>query len=94
MFEKDRYCQMPNGYEETVRKGLSAVKRFSGQISYGNGSDREQMDRLKKELETADAIVIGASAGLSTSAGFTYSGQDIFITTDMSTRQNPCMPGC
>lgn len=48
MFEKDRYCQMPNGYEETVRKGLSAVKRFSGQISYGNGSDREQMDRLKK----------------------------------------------
>ena len=60
MFEKDRYCQMPNGYEETVRKGLSAVKRFSGQISYGNGSDREQMDRLKKELETADAIVIGA----------------------------------
>lgn len=75
MFEKDRYCQMPNGYEETVRKGLSAVKRFSGQISYGNGSDREQMDRLKKELETADAIVIGASAGLSTSAGFTYSGK-------------------
>lgn len=66
---------MPNGYEETIRKGLSAVKRFSGQISYGNGSDMEQIDKLKKELETADAIVIGAGAGLSTSAGFTYSGK-------------------
>lgn len=31
--------------------------------------------RLKKEIETADAIVIGAGAGLSTSAGFTYSGE-------------------
>ena len=75
MCEKDRFCQMPNGYEETIRKGLSAVKRFSGQISYGNGSDMEQIDKLKKELETADAIVIGAGAGLSTSAGFTYSGK-------------------
>lgn len=31
--------------------------------------------RLKNEIETADAIVIGAGAGLSTSAGFTYSGE-------------------
>lgn len=75
MCEKDRFCQMPNGYEETIRKGLSAVKRFSGQISNGKSPDREQMDKLKKELETADAIVIGAGAGLSTSAGFTYSGK-------------------
>ena len=30
--------------------------------------------RLSAELETADAIVIGAGAGLSTSAGLTYSG--------------------
>lgn len=29
---------------------------------------------LKKEIQDADAIVIGAGAGLSTSAGFTYSG--------------------
>ena len=29
---------------------------------------------LKQELETADAVVIGAGAGLSTSAGFTYAG--------------------
>ena len=35
----------------------------------------EQIARLKKEIKEADAIVIGAGAGLSTSAGFTYSGE-------------------
>ena len=35
----------------------------------------QAIERLKQELETADAIVIGAGAGLSTSAGFTYSGE-------------------
>ena len=35
----------------------------------------DELDRLKKEIETADAIVIGAGAGLSTAAGFTYSGE-------------------
>ena len=33
------------------------------------------IDRLKKEIQTADAIIIGAGAGLSTAAGFTYSGE-------------------
>lgn len=32
-------------------------------------------EKLKKELEAADAVIIGAGAGLSTSAGFTYSGR-------------------
>ena len=31
--------------------------------------------RLRQELETADAVVIGAGSGLSTSAGFTYTGE-------------------
>ncbi|MBD5131998.1 MAG: Sir2 silent information regulator family NAD-dependent deacetylase [Clostridiales bacterium] len=35
----------------------------------------KQIDRLKAALENADAVVIGAGAGLSTSAGFTYSGK-------------------
>lgn len=34
-----------------------------------------QIARLRGEIESADAIVIGAGAGLSTSAGFTYSGE-------------------
>ena len=35
----------------------------------------EQIECLKEKLETADSIMIGAGAGLSTSAGFTYSGE-------------------
>lgn len=34
-----------------------------------------EINRLKEEIQTADAIVIGAGAGLSTAAGFTYSGE-------------------
>lgn len=34
-----------------------------------------EFDRLRKVIDEADAIVIGAGAGLSTSAGFTYSGE-------------------
>ena len=32
-------------------------------------------EKLKQALDNADAVVIGAGAGLSTSAGFTYSGE-------------------
>lgn len=35
----------------------------------------DELDRLKKEIDTADCIIIGAGAGLSTAAGFTYSGE-------------------
>ena len=47
---------------------------FRKPISASTESYWGQIDRLKNEMETADAIVIGAGAGLSTSAGFTYSG--------------------
>ena len=69
-----RYRLQPNGYQETIEKGLSAIHYFNRRMSLGKGNDMEQLDRLKKEIETVDAIVIGAGAGLSTSAGFTYSG--------------------
>ena len=64
-----------NGYQETIQKGLSAVRSFRSGISTGAGSRDEQIERLKKEIESADAIVIGAGAGLSTAAGLTYSGE-------------------
>lgn len=35
----------------------------------------DNIEKLKKSLNEADAVVIGAGAGLSTSAGFTYSGE-------------------
>ena len=36
---------------------------------------RRSLDRIKRIMELADAILIGAGAGLSASAGFTYSGK-------------------
>lgn len=35
----------------------------------------EQIEKLKNELNTADAVIIGAGAGLSDSAGLSYSGE-------------------
>lgn len=35
----------------------------------------EQIERLKAALQDCDAVVIGAGAGLSTAAGFTYTGE-------------------
>ena len=35
----------------------------------------DKIQRLRQEISTADAILIGAGAGLSTSAGFTYTGK-------------------
>lgn len=37
--------------------------------------ERDNIERLKYEIENAEAVLIGAGAGLSTSAGFTYSGR-------------------
>ena len=70
-----KYHLQPNGYQETIEKGLSAIHYYNRRMSLGKGDDMEQIARLKKEIKEADAIVIGAGAGLSTSAGFTYSGE-------------------
>ena len=44
-------------------------------ISTFTGNYSEQIERLKQEIKSADAVVIGAGAGMSTSAGFSYSGE-------------------
>lgn len=44
-------------------------------ISTFTGNYSAQIEKLKQELETADAIVIGAGAGMSTSAGMAYDGE-------------------
>ena len=64
-----------NGYLQTIQKGLSAVRAMKGRLCYGTGTREENIARLKAEMETADAIVVGAGAGLSTAAGLTYSGE-------------------
>ena len=69
------YNEMPNGYLESIKKGIQTVRTFSGHMSRGKGAQEEQRERLIEEIRSADAVVIGAGAGLSTSAGLTYSGE-------------------
>ena len=64
-----------NGYQETIQKGLSAVRALRSGFSAGTGNREAQIERLKRELDSAEAVVIGAGAGLSTAAGLTYSGE-------------------
>ena len=61
-----------NGYLKTIRKGIEGVRRFGRRIIR---TTPEPLNALQKALAEADAIVIGAGAGLSTSAGYTYSGE-------------------
>ena len=72
---KQNYSELPNGYLESINKGFNAVRQFRGGLSEGNLSRKEALQKLKKEIQTADAILIGAGAGLSTSAGFIYTGE-------------------
>ena len=44
------------------------TKKFTANCS-------EEIEKLKKAIREADAVLIGAGAGLSTSAGLTYSGE-------------------
>ena len=44
------------------------------QITKSTESCLAQIQNLKQEINNADAMIIGAGAGLSTAAGFTYSG--------------------
>ncbi len=47
----------------------------SRRITKSTGTYSDNINRLREEINSADAIVIGAGAGLSTSAGFAYSGE-------------------
>jgi hypothetical protein len=89
----------PNGYLESIRKGTAGAGRFRG-IYYGSGDRAADIARLREEIYTADAIVVGAGAGLSTSAGFTYSGKRCYgFKTDTRSIElgldlNPMISGC
>ncbi len=69
-----RYFQK-NGYEETIQRGIAGVRSFKGGISRKIPDYNTELQRLRQALDGADAIVIGAGAGLSTSAGYVYSGE-------------------
>ncbi|MCD8011892.1 MAG: Sir2 silent information regulator family NAD-dependent deacetylase [Lachnospiraceae bacterium] len=58
------YKSTGTSFGETVSKAFSTQTKVP-----------DPLLQLKNEIETADAIVIGAGAGLSTSAGMSYSGE-------------------
>lgn len=62
-------------YTWTLQKGAAFVRNLTGGFTDDTGSREENISRLRNELKATDAIVIGAGAGLSTAAGFTYSGE-------------------
>ena len=64
-----------DGYRESIQIGLKGLKSVGKNISAQEELEEVKIKNLKNEIEKADAIVIGAGAGLSTSAGFTYSGE-------------------
>ena len=67
--------KVSDGYRESISKGIAAMQYFKGRVKYGTGDIEEQLQRLKNEIRSCDAILIGAGAGLSTSAGLSYSGE-------------------
>ena len=72
---KGNYFKQPDGYRETIARGIAGVRTFRGGLTEGKLAREESIQKLKTEIETADAVVIGAGAGLSTSAGFIYNGE-------------------
>ena len=48
---------------------------FSGFATRTGEGCEDSVRRLARELDAADAVLVGAGAGLSTSAGLTYSGE-------------------
>ena len=72
---KDYFLEMPDGYRETISEGTKAINFLDKKLTRGSGTREENLSRLRDAIDDADAIVVGAGAGLSTSAGFTYSGE-------------------
>ena len=56
------------------------MKMFLEKIQKGTEENgiRKGAEKLKNFIESADAVVIGAGSGLSTSAGFTYTGDQFW----------------
>lgn len=67
--------QHTNAFEATIDFGMRTVRGLSGGLTDDTGSRTETLAKLRQALDTADAVVVGAGAGLSASAGFVYSGE-------------------
>ena len=52
-------------YPLLLQKGIAFVRGLHSGVTEDTGSRQENLSRLRNEIENADAIVIGAGAGLS-----------------------------
>ena len=69
------YYDEKYGYRQTIQEGLMGARTFTQRFSEGKGTIKELIEMLKNQIKKSDAIVVGAGAGLSTSAGLSYSGE-------------------
>ena len=72
---KKNFPERPDGYRESIEMGLRAVRQYDLHTLSKTGSPEQNLRRLRRALAEADAVVVGAGAGLSTAAGYTYSGE-------------------
>ena len=52
------YNELPNGYLESIDRGIRAVRGFQGGLTRGNLTREESLEALAYELLHADAVVI------------------------------------
>lgn len=43
------FAKRPNGYQDSISKGIAAAHYFRGRASYGKGSRDDQIKNLKKK---------------------------------------------
>ena len=63
---RDLFRDRPNGYIESIKRGQAVMSYLNGQMVYGEGSIQERTEKLVAAMDAADAVIIGAGAGLST----------------------------
>lgn len=63
-------------FEEPVQRLRKAVFDMAARIQLVRPEPRgDEIEKIKQAVDEADAVVIGAGAGLSTAAGFVYNGE-------------------
>ena len=68
-----RFLQIQDEYLRAEMEEKNILFKEKNQLFYRRRMAKIQ--QLKEAIEEADAVVIGAGAGLSTSAGFVYTGE-------------------
>ncbi|MDO4404649.1 MAG: Sir2 silent information regulator family NAD-dependent deacetylase [Atopobiaceae bacterium] len=63
-----------DGWRETIERGIRAAQGYR-RLTRGTGTQADRLTNLWQALDGSDAVLVGAGAGLSTAAGFTYSGE-------------------